>query len=119
MNESRVILVPNVPWLKSGTVKDNILFGSAYRDELYKNRSSRKIYSRRLFSREYDFPKTFSLTENQFSGKTYFYTIAYRKEDYDAVIDACGLREDFKRLPLKDRVSARKVIMQFQGPRSA
>ena len=57
VNESRVILVPNVPWLKSGTVKDNILFGSAY-----------------------------------------------RREDYESVIDACGLREDFKRLPLKDRV---------------
>ena len=25
-----------------------------------------------------DFPKTFSLTENQFSGKTYFYTIVSR-----------------------------------------
>ena len=46
------------------------------RDELYKNRSSRKIDSRGLFSREYDFPKTFSLTENQFSQKTYFSTIA-------------------------------------------
>ena len=34
------------------------------RDELYKNRSSRKIDSQRLFSREYDFPKIFSLTEN-------------------------------------------------------
>ena len=45
------------------------------RDQLYKNRSSRKIDSRRLFSREYDFRKTFSLTENQFSGKIYFYTI--------------------------------------------
>ena len=43
--------------------------------QLYKNWSSRKINSRRLFSREYDFPKTFSLTENQFSRKTYFYTI--------------------------------------------
>ena len=32
------------------------------RDELYKNMSSRKIDSWRLFSREYDFPKTFSLT---------------------------------------------------------
>ena len=42
---------------------------------LYKNRSSRKIDSKRLFSRECDFRKTFSLTENQFSGKTYFYTI--------------------------------------------
>ena len=62
MNESRVILVPNVPWLKSGTVKDNILFGSAY-----------------------------------------------RKEDYEAVVSACGLREDFKRLPLKDRVRVEKV----------
>ena len=50
------------------------------RDELYKNRSSWKIDSRRLFSREYDFPKTFALTENPFSGKTYFYTIAYRKK---------------------------------------
>ena len=49
------------------------------RDELYKNRSSRKIDSRRLFSREYDFPKIFSLTENQFSGKTYFYTTASRQ----------------------------------------
>ena len=46
-------------------------------DELYKDGSSRKIDSRRLFSREYEFPKTFSLTENQFSGKTtYFYAIA-------------------------------------------
>ena len=35
--------------------------------QLYKNRSSRKIVSRSLFSREYDFTKTFSLTENQFS----------------------------------------------------
>ena len=43
--------------------------------QLYKNRSSRKIDSQRLFSREYDFPKTFSLTQNPFSGKTYFYTI--------------------------------------------
>ena len=33
------------------------------RDELYKNRSSRKIDSWRLCLREYDFPKTFSLTE--------------------------------------------------------
>ena len=46
--------------------------------QLYKNRSSRKIDSQRLFSREYDFLKTFSLTENQFSGKKYFYTIASR-----------------------------------------
>ena len=56
------------------------------RNELYKNRSSRKIDSHRLFSREYDFPKTFSLTENQFSGKTYFYTIASRRQladDYE------------------------------------
>ena len=43
--------------------------------QLYKNRFSRKIDSPRLFSREYDFPKTFSLTGTQFSGKTYFYTI--------------------------------------------
>ena len=43
---------------------------------MYKNRSSRKIDSWGLFSREYDFPKTFSLTEKQFSGKTYFCTIA-------------------------------------------
>ena len=28
--------------------------------------------SLRLFSREKDFPETFSLAENQFSGKTYF-----------------------------------------------
>ena len=39
--------------------------------QLYKNSSSRKIDSRRLLSREKDFPKTFSLTENQFSRKTY------------------------------------------------
>ena len=32
------------------------------RDELYKNRSYREIDSRIQFSREYDFPKTFSLT---------------------------------------------------------
>ena len=34
------------------------------RDKVYKNGSSRKIDSRRLISREYDFLKTFSLTEN-------------------------------------------------------
>ena len=34
-----------------------------------------KIDSQRLLSREWDFLKTYSLTENQFSGKTYFYTI--------------------------------------------
>ena len=43
--------------------------------QLYKNRSSRKIDSQILFLREYDFPKTFSLIENQFSRKTYFFTI--------------------------------------------
>ena len=48
------------------------------RDQLHKNRSSRKIDSRKLFSREYEFPKTFSLTGNQFSRKTHFYTIAFR-----------------------------------------
>ena len=37
---------------------------SEIRDELYKNRSSRKFNSWRLFPREYDFPKTFSHTEN-------------------------------------------------------
>ena len=36
----------------------------------------RRINSQRLFSREYDFQKTFSLTEYRFSRKTYFYTIA-------------------------------------------
>ena len=49
---------------------------------MYKDKSSRKIDSRRLFSREYDFPKTFSLTENQISGKNYFYTIASRYYNY-------------------------------------
>ena len=43
--------------------------------QLYKNRSSRKINSRILLSREWDFQKTLSLTENQFSRKTYFYKI--------------------------------------------
>ena len=56
------------------------------RDELSKNRSFRKIDSQRLFSREYDFPKTFSLTENRFYGKTYFYTIASRMGE---IVEAC------------------------------
>ena len=56
----------------------NLVIHNEDRDELYKNRSSRIIDPRRLISREYDFLKTFSLTENQFSGKTYFYTIAFR-----------------------------------------
>ena len=47
--------------------------------QLYKNRSSRKIDSQRLLSRESDFPKTFSLTENQISGKTYVCTIHPRR----------------------------------------
>ena len=34
----------------------------------------------------------------------------YRKDDYESVIDACGLREDFKRLPLKDRVRQRERL---------
>ena len=38
-----------------------------------------KLILRYFFSREYDFLKTFSPTENQFSRKTYFYTIASRK----------------------------------------
>ena len=40
--------------------------------QLFRNRSSRKIDSRRLFLREKDFKKTISLTENRFCGKTYF-----------------------------------------------
>ena len=43
--------------------------------QLYKNRSFRKIDSPGIFSREYDFLDTLSLTEDQFSGKTYFSTI--------------------------------------------
>ena len=39
--------------------------------ELYKTRSYRKIDSK-LLSRELDFQKTFSLTDDQFSRKTYF-----------------------------------------------
>ena len=37
-----------------------------------------KLILRDYFQGDYDFPKTFSLTEIQFSGKTYFYTIAPR-----------------------------------------
>ena len=33
----------------------------------------------RVYSRECDFLKIFSPTENEFSGKTYFYTIASRR----------------------------------------
>ena len=40
--------------------------------QLYKNRSSRKIDSQRLFSREYYFPKTFSPTELSFPGRPIF-----------------------------------------------
>ena len=40
--------------------------------QLYKNRSPWKIDSRIIFLREYGFLKTFSLTENQFSRKTFF-----------------------------------------------
>ena len=49
------------------------------RDQLYKNMSSWIIDSWRLFSGEFGFPKTFSLSENQFSGKTHFYTIGSSK----------------------------------------
>ena len=45
---------------------------------MYKSRSSRKIDSQRIFSREYDFPEYLYLSENQFSRKTYFYTVASR-----------------------------------------
>ena len=40
--------------------------------QLYKNRSSRKIDSQRLFSREFDFGKTFSFTEISFVGRPIF-----------------------------------------------
>ena len=70
----------------------------SFRDELNKNRSSRKIDSQRLFSREYDFPKTFSLTENQCSGKTYFYTIGSR------------LFEDGERSEAKQAFHTEKVV---------
>ena len=58
----------------AGSLKSAWFWVPSWR-QLYKNRSSQKIDSQRLLSREYDFPKTFSLIENQFSGKTYFYTI--------------------------------------------
>ena len=47
--------------------------------QLNKKRSSRKVDSRVLFSRELDFQKSFSLTENKFSRETYFYTIRPRQ----------------------------------------
>ena len=75
------------------------------RDQLYNNRSSRIIDSRRLFSREYDFPKTFSLTENQFSGKTYFYTIASRENCEDVSRSA-----PFKRCREVERQSCETVL---------
>ena len=40
--------------------------------QLYKNRSARKIDSRRLFSKEYDFPKTFFLLRICFPGRPIF-----------------------------------------------
>ena len=46
--------------------------------------SSRKIGTQTLFSIGNDFPKTLSLAENQFSGKTYFYTIASRVYTFSA-----------------------------------
>ena len=42
----------------------HVVGDDACRGQLYTNRSSRKIDSQRLFSREQDFPKTSSLTEN-------------------------------------------------------
>ena len=74
--------------------------GGAFRDEFYKNRSSRKIDSRRLFSSEYDFPKTFSLTE--FSGKTYFYAIGSRS--FNAGFDEKNLELQEKNIELERRV---------------
>ena len=65
--------------------------------QLYKNRSSRKIDSRRLFSREYDFPKTFSLSKNPFSGKTYIYTIHPRRGGGGGAAD--GGHDELGRLP--------------------
>ena len=60
---------------------------NANRDQLYKNRSSRKIDSRRLFSSKQDFPKTFCLTENQYYGKAYFSTIASCRCSYSSMHD--------------------------------
>ena len=57
--------------------------GTKFRDQLYKNRSSRKIDSWRLIPREWDFLKTFSLAENQFSWKTFFYTIRPWRQLYN------------------------------------
>ena len=68
--------------------------------QLYKNRSSRKIDYRRLFSSEYDFPKTFSLTE--FSGKTYFYAIGSRS--FNAGFDEKNLELQEKNIELERRV---------------
>ena len=58
-----------------------------------KSRSSQKIDSQIIFSREYDFPKTFSLAENQFSGKTYFYTIASRNAAASHAVPTFDLSE--------------------------
>ena len=65
-------------WKQCKIVFKERTFDATSRDQLYKIGLPGKFKSRRLFSREYDFLKTFSLTENQFSGKTYFYTIASR-----------------------------------------
>ena len=82
-----------------------------------------KINSRRLFSREYDFPKTFSLTVNQFSGMTYLYTIhpwyseneisSYSATDCSAV-SKVALAETLRHGPPLRGRAARERLFRWQ-----
>ena len=74
--------------------------------------------SRRLFSREYDFPKTFSLTQNKFSGMTYFYTIGSCRADM--IVNACSnfLNQDM--LPLNfEKDAGKKAVLRDSGQTEA
>ena len=85
------------------------------RDQLYKNSSSRKIYSRRLFPRECDFPKTFSLTKNQFSGKTYFYTIRPWRQLYKIGLSGKWILEDYFQENMTSRRPFLLLRISFPG----
>ena len=79
--------------------------------QLYKNRSSRKIDSQILFLREYDFPKTFSLTENLFSWKTYFYTIASRVYRHVGDIGMVWTLDEFRSVEDKKLIGGHVFMM--------
>ncbi len=89
----RVVMVDNAPWLKGGTIRENILFGAACSQSAYDKVGISKICT---VSRQLSIVPII-MCVNKFA----------ELNSCDAclpqVVKACGLTEDFRRLPQGDQ----------------